>query len=106
EESGLLGSQYYAEHPIYPLARTVGGVNMDGLNLTGMTRDLVVTGRGKSELDDYLERAAAQRGLVVRDEPSPEAGYYYRSDHFSFAKEGVPMLYADSGEDLVNGGTE
>jgi Zn-dependent M28 family amino/carboxypeptidase len=105
EESGLLGSQYYAQNPIYPLARTVGGVNMDGLNVIGMTRDLVVTGRGKSELDEYLQRAAQERGLAIRDEPNPEAGYYYRSDHFSFAKEGVPMLDAGSGEDLVNGGT-
>ena len=105
EESGLLGSQYYAEHPIYPLARTAGGVNMDGLNIFGLTRDLVVTGRGKSQLDDYLQRAADARHLIVRDEPNPEAGYYYRSDHFSFAKLGVPMLDAGSGQDLVNGGT-
>ena len=105
EESGLLGSQYYAEHPIYPLARTAGGVNMDGLNIFGLTRDLVVTGRGKSQLDEYLQRAADARHLTVRDEPNPEAGYYYRSDHFSFAKLGVPMLDAGSGQDLVNGGT-
>jgi len=105
EESGLLGSQYYAEHPIYPLARTAGGVNMDGLNIFGLTRDLVVTGRGKSQLDEYLLRAADARHLTVRDEPNPEAGYYYRSDHFSFAKLGVPMLDAGSGQDLVNGGT-
>jgi Zn-dependent M28 family amino/carboxypeptidase len=104
EESGLLGSKYYAEHPVYPLAHTVGGVNMDVLNVNGMTRDLVVVGRGKSELDDYLARAAAERHLAVHDDPSPEAGHYYRSDHFSFAKFGVPMLDAGSGEDLVVGG--
>jgi Zn-dependent M28 family amino/carboxypeptidase len=104
EESGLLGSKYYAEHPVYPLAHTVGGVNMDVLSVNGMTRDLVVVGRGKSELDDYLARAAAERHLAVHDDPSPEAGHYYRSDHFSFAKLGVPMLDAGSGEDLVVGG--
>lgn len=106
EESGLLGSDYYAGHPVFPLARTVGGVNMDVLNVLGETRDLVVTGRGKSELDAYLQRAADERGLTVRGDPNPEAGYYYRSDHFSFAKRGVPMLDAGSGEDLVNGGVE
>ncbi len=104
EESGLLGSAYYAENPVYPLDRTVGGVNMDGLNVAGNTRDLVVIGLGKSQLDDYLRRSADRRGLVVKNEPSPEAGYYYRSDHFSLAKVGVPMLYAEGGEDLVVGG--
>ena len=104
EESGLLGSRYYGENPIYPLSQTVGGINMDGLNVFGNTRDLVVIGLGKSELEDYFRRAAARRNLVVRNEPSPQAGYYYRSDHFSLAKFGVPMLYAESGEELVNGG--
>jgi Zn-dependent M28 family amino/carboxypeptidase len=102
EESGLLGSRYYGENPVYPHAQTVGGINMDGLNVTGNTRDLVVIGMGKSELEDYFRRAAG--GLEIKNEPSPEAGYYYRSDHFSLAKFGVPMLYAESGEDLVVGG--
>ena len=105
EESGLLGSRYYGENPIYPLAQTVGGINMDGLNVAGNTRDLVVIGRGKSGIEDYFERAAKDMNLVVKNEPTPEAGYYYRSDHFSLAKFGVPMLYAEGGEDLVNGGT-
>ena len=104
EESGLLGSQYYAEHPIYPLARTVGGVNMDSLNVKGRTRDFVVTGAGKSELEDMIVPLAAAQGRVVKPEPNPERGGYFRSDHFSFAKRGVPMLDAGSGEDLVNGG--
>ncbi|HET9428102.1 MAG TPA: M28 family metallopeptidase [Allosphingosinicella sp.] len=104
EESGLLGSRYYGENPIYPLAQTVGGINMDGLNIFGSTRDLVVIGLGKSELEDYFRRAAGRRSLTVRNEPTPQAGYYYRSDHFSLAKFGVPMLYAESGEDLVSGG--
>ncbi len=104
EESGLLGSKYYAENPVYPLARTVGGINMDGLNVIGDTRDFVVIGKGKSELEDYMKRATDRFGLTVKNEPTPQAGYYYRSDHFSFARQGVPMLYAEGGEDLVDGG--
>jgi Zn-dependent M28 family amino/carboxypeptidase len=104
EESGLLGSAYYAANPIYPLARTAGGFNMDSLNMAGAARDFVSIGGGKSELDPYLARAAAQSGLRVSPEPNPEAGYYFRSDQFSFARQGVPMLYGRGGEDLVNGG--
>jgi len=106
EESGLLGSKYYAENPIYPLNKTVGGVNMDSLNLLGATRDVVIVGPGKSELEDYVKRAAAAQGRVTVPEPTPERGYYYRSDHFSFAKLGVPMAYFEAGIDLVNGGQE
>jgi Zn-dependent M28 family amino/carboxypeptidase len=105
EESGLLGSQYYAEHPLHPLRDTVGGVNMDVLKVYGRTRDLVVTGPGKNELDAYVRRAAAAQGRTIALEPTPEKGSYYRSDHFSFAKLGVPMLAAKSGIDLVNGGS-
>jgi Zn-dependent M28 family amino/carboxypeptidase len=102
EESGLLGSRYYGENPVFPHAKTVAGINMDGLNVDGLTRDFVVIGSGKSELEDWLRRVAT--GLEIKGEPTPEAGYYYRSDHFSLAKFGVPMLYAKSGEDLVKGG--
>jgi Zn-dependent M28 family amino/carboxypeptidase len=104
EESGLLGSRFYGENPIYPLAQTVGGINMDGLNIIGNTRDLVVVGMGKSELEDYFRREADLLQLAVKREPTPEKGFYYRSDHFSLAKFGVPMLYSESGEDLVDGG--
>ena len=104
EESGLLGSQYYAEHPVYPLARTVGGVNMDSLNVKGAVRDFVVTGAGKSELEDLVKPFVAAQNRVIKPEPNPERGGYFRSDHFSFAKLGVPMLDAGSGEDLVKGG--
>ncbi len=104
EESGLLGSAYYAAHPIFPLAQTAGGFNMDSLNLTGAARDFVSIGGGKSELDAWLARAAARAGVRVSPEPNPEAGYYFRSDQFSLAKMGVPMLYGRGGEDLVNGG--
>ena len=105
EESGLLGSRYYAEHPIYPLARTVGGVNMDGLNVIGRAHDFVVTGAGKSELEDMIKPLVAAQGRVIKPEPNPERGGYFRSDHFSFAKLGVPMLDGGSGEDLRVGGT-
>ncbi|HZF42007.1 MAG TPA: M28 family metallopeptidase [Sphingomonadaceae bacterium] len=104
EESGLLGSNYYANNPVFPMNRTVGGINMDSLSLAGDARDVVAVGGGKSELDDYLARIAAAQQLTVKPEPSPQAGYYYRSDHFSLAKKGVPMLYAKLGNDLVNGG--
>jgi Zn-dependent M28 family amino/carboxypeptidase len=104
EESGLLGSAFYAAHPIYPLARTAGGFNMDSLNLAGGARDFVSIGAGKSQLDAYLERGARAGGLRVSPEPTPEAGYYFRSDQFSFARMGVPMLYGRGGEDLVRGG--
>ena len=103
EESGLLGSRYYAEHPVYPLARTVGGVNMDVLNVRGPTRDFVLTGAGKSEIEDMAKGLVVAQGRTISPEANPERGGYYRSDHFSFAKLGVPMLAGGSGEDLVTG---
>lgn len=105
EESGLLGSTYYAENPVFPLAQTVGGVNMDSLAGAGPAHDVVVVGVGKSELDTYLAPVLAAEGRHVTPEPTPEKGFYYRSDHFAFAKLGVPMLYVDPGEDLIDGGT-
>jgi Zn-dependent M28 family amino/carboxypeptidase len=106
EESGLLGSEYYGANPVFPLEQTVGGLNMDALSLAGPARDVTVVGGGKSELDNYLDRALAVVGRTATPDPAPQAGYYYRSDHFSFAKRGVPMFYLDSGEDLVEGGRE
>ncbi|MEP3422428.1 MAG: M28 family metallopeptidase [Erythrobacter sp.] len=106
EESGLLGAYYYAANPIYPLNQTVGGVNMDAFLVAGPSRDVTVVGPGKSQLDQFLEAALVADGRVATPNPSPEAGYYYRSDHFAFAKEGVPMLYVDGGEDLIDGGRE
>ncbi len=105
EESGLLGSKFYAENPVYPLNKTVGGVNMDGLNVIGKAKDFVLVGAGKSELEDLVKPLVAAEGRVITLEANPERGSYYRSDHFSFAKLGVPMLYGESGEDLVVGGT-
>jgi len=104
EEAGLLGSKYYAENPVYPLNHTVGGVNMDVLNANGATHDFVITGAGKSELEDMVKPLLAAQGRHLSPETRPEAGGYYRSDHFSFAKLGVPMLDASSGDDLVKGG--
>ncbi|UKK84482.1 M28 family metallopeptidase [Sphingopyxis sp. BSN-002] len=106
EESGLLGSKFYAENPIFPLAQTVGGVNMDSLNPNGPAKDIVVVGRGKSQLDAYLEKIAKAANVTIVDEPTPEKGFYYRSDHFSFAKLGVPFFNFGAGEDLVDGGKE
>ena len=105
EESGLLGSKYYAENPIYPLAKTVGGVNMDGLNVIGATRDVVITGRGQSpDLDALATRWAAKAKRTVAPETDVEKGYYFRSDHFSLARLGVPMTAVGSGRNLVVGG--
>lgn len=106
EESGLLGSKYYADNPVFPLATTVGGVNMDALSGAGPAKDLIVVGRGKSELEAYLEKAATAEKREIVDEPTPEKGFYYRSDHFPFAKRGVPMIYFDGGENLLDGGVE
>ncbi|SDL64271.1 Zn-dependent amino-or carboxypeptidase, M28 family [Catalinimonas alkaloidigena] len=99
EEKGLLGSKYYATHPLYPLNKTLANLNMDGLNPWGRTRDLVIVGQGNSTLDDTLMKALQQQDRVVVPEDSPEKGYFYRSDHFEFAKEGVPALYTDNGID-------
>lgn len=101
EEQGLLGSQYYAERPLYPLAQTVANINVDGVNVAGRTSDVTVIGLGASELDDEVQAAAAIQKRVVRPDAEPEKGYYYRSDHFNFAKVGVPALYTDGGVDFV-----
>ena len=94
EEQGLLGSGYYAAHPLYPLASTVADLNMDELFGFGPMRDLTVVGYGQSEMDDYARAAAKEQNRYVLPDQHPETGYFYRSDHFSFAKVGVPALYA------------
>ncbi len=104
EESGLLGSAYYGEQPLVPLASTVAGINMDGLNIVAPTHDIIVVGAGKSELEAYLETEAEAQSRRVEAEPTPEKGYYYRSDHFSLAKKGVPMLYTEVGIDVIGKG--
>ena len=105
EEQGLLGSKYYAENPIIPLDKTVANLNMDAMNILGRTKDVSVIGMGKSELEDYLQTAADKQGRVLTQEGRPEAGYYYRSDHFSFAKLGVPALYAKGGDQPIDEAT-
>lgn len=104
EESGLLGSEYYGANPVYPLASTVGGVNIDALYILGEADDVTVIGGGKSELDALLANALAAQGRTATPDAAPQAGFYYRSDHFSLAKRGVPMFYIKSGQTLVEGG--
>ena len=106
EESGLLGSAYYAGNPLVPYSQTVGGINIDAMLPAGRSRDVVVVGFGASELEDILTKEAAAQGRVTVPDPSPEAGYFYRSDHISLAKRGLPMLYANAGHDLLVGGLE
>ena len=101
EEQGLLGSQYYSVTPIYPLAKTVANINMDSWNVHGQTKDLTLVGYGASDLDDYARDAAAEQGRVVHGDAEPEKGFFYRSDHFNFAMQGVPALNPDSGVDFV-----
>ena len=99
EEQGLLGSKYYASNPVIPIENTVANINMDAMNVLGKTKNVAVVGMGKSEMEDYLEAAAAKQGRTLTQEDRPEAGYYYRSDHFSFAKQGIPALYAEGGNE-------
>jgi Zn-dependent M28 family amino/carboxypeptidase len=101
EEQGLLGSEYYAVTPVYPLAKTVANINLDGVNQWGRTKDITVIGIGASDLDDYLRDAAAEQSRTLRPDPESEKGFYYRSDHFNFAKQGVPALYADTGVEFI-----
>ncbi len=104
EEQGLLGSEYYIANPVYPAEKTVAVINIDVLNNFGATRDAVVVGLGQSELEDYLKEEVKKEGGYVVGEPSPESGGYFRSDHFNFAKAGIPALYAGSGIDLIGKG--
>ncbi len=101
EEKGLLGSKYYAEHPLYPLTKTLADINMDGLNQWGRTKDITVIGYGNSTLDDVLTSVLAADGRTVRPDPETEKGFYFRSDHFNFAAVGVPALDPDAGIDFI-----
>ena len=104
EESGLLGSAYYAEDPLVPLEKTVAGINIDAILPLGKTNDMKVIGFGASELEDRLKTVLEPRNMYIVPDDKPEAGYYYRSDHISLAKKGVPMLYSDPGNDHVTNG--
>jgi Zn-dependent M28 family amino/carboxypeptidase len=101
EEQGLLGSKYYAENPLYPLDKTLANINMDGTNLWGRTKDIVLVGLGNSTLDDVTKEVAALQGRVVKPDAEPEKGFFYRSDHFEFAKRGVPALDPDEGTEFI-----
>jgi Zn-dependent M28 family amino/carboxypeptidase len=101
EEKGLLGAKYYAEHPLYPLDHTLADLNIDGVNQWGRTKDVTVIGLGNSTLEDVLARVLAADGRTIRPDPEPEKGFYYRSDHFEFAKEGVPSMFLDAGTDFI-----
>jgi Zn-dependent M28 family amino/carboxypeptidase len=100
EEQGLWGSAYYAQNPVYPAAKTVANINMDGLNHIGLAKDIIIIGQGQSSLEDSLQAAAEKLGRVVAFEQHPEGGYYYRSDHFNFARVGIPALYTGNGVEI------
>jgi Zn-dependent M28 family amino/carboxypeptidase len=102
EEQGLLGSEFYAKFPLYPLDRTLANINVDGMNLWGRTSDITVVGFGASDLDDYLAAAAREQNRTLIPDPESEKGFYYRSDHFNFAKVGVPALYTDDGTTFID----
>jgi Zn-dependent M28 family amino/carboxypeptidase len=101
EEKGLLGSRYYAQNPLYPLNRTVGVINMDGANQFGRTSDIEVIGFGASTIDDVALTVAKEQARTVRPDSHPERGSYYRSDHFEFAKVGVPAFYPKAGNQFI-----
>jgi Zn-dependent M28 family amino/carboxypeptidase len=106
EEKGLLGAKHYATNPLYPLERTVANINMDGVNQWGRTKDIVIVGDGNSTMDDLMREAAGSQGRTVVPDPEPEKGFFYRSDQFEFAKQGVPVLYADTGTDYIGKSVE
>jgi Zn-dependent M28 family amino/carboxypeptidase len=101
EEQGLLGSDFYGEHPLYPLAQTAVNINMDTMNVYGRTSDIVMIGKGNSTLDELVTDVAREQNRVVKPDPEPEQGHFYRSDHFSFAKQGVPAFDPDAGIDFI-----
>jgi Zn-dependent M28 family amino/carboxypeptidase len=106
EEQGLIGSEYYSAHPVFPPAKTAAVINMDALNIYGPMKDITVIGYGLSELDQYIEAAAQEQGRTVNPDPTPEKGSYFRSDHFPLAKRGIPAVYPSGGIDSVEHGKE
>jgi Zn-dependent M28 family amino/carboxypeptidase len=101
EEQGLLGSEYFARFPPYPVAKMLANINVDEINVWGRTKDVTIIGLGASDLDDYARDAAAEQGRTLTPDSEPEKGFYYRSDHFNFAKVGIPALDPDSGVDFI-----
>ena len=101
EEKGLLGAKYYGTHPLYPLDRTLANINIDGINTWGRTKDIISIGLGQTTLDDLLEKVAGAYDRTIAPDADPEKGYYYRSDHFEFAKQGVPALDPEGGRQYI-----
>jgi Zn-dependent M28 family amino/carboxypeptidase len=106
EESGLLGSLYYTRHPVFPLRDTVADINMDAMDVIGPTRNMQIIGSGESQLEDMLKAALKAQGRYASPDATPQNGFYFRADHFSFAKAGVPALMTQTGDDMVHGGVE
>lgn len=106
EEQGLLGSEYYAKYPVFPVQKSVANINMDMMGLAGKTKDIVIYGYGQSELEDYAALSAKKQGRIIVADPVPSSGLYYRSDHFNFAKVGIPSLFTGSGVDNITHGKE
>ncbi|TDS16281.1 M28 family metallopeptidase [Sphingobacterium paludis] len=102
EEEGLLGSAYYAQHPVFPLRNTVANLNMDAFSALGATRDVSIVGVGQTEIEDYVHRSAAKFNRTVHGDANPASGGFYRSDHFNFVKVGVPGLFMGSGSELIS----
>jgi Zn-dependent M28 family amino/carboxypeptidase len=105
EESDLLGSLYYTKHPVFPMDQTVADINMDAMDVIGRTKNLQIIGNGQSQLEDMLKAALKRQGRYASPDATPQNGFYFRSDHFSFAKAGVPALMTQTGDDKVDGGT-
>lgn len=101
EERGLLGAQFYTRHPVMPLAKTVLNINLDGMNLWGKTRDIALSGHGKSTADDLVAAVARQQGRIVKPEAHPELGAFFRGDQFTFARAGIPVIYTRGGVDFI-----
>lgn len=106
EESGLIGSGYYVDNPIFPLNKTIANINNDLMLPYGKMKDVMITGYGQSELEDYVEKAAKKQGRYILPDPNPQSGMYFRSDHFSFARVGVPALFARGNNDHAEKGKE
>ncbi|MEM0939418.1 MAG: M28 family peptidase [Bacteroidota bacterium] len=106
EEQSLLGSKHYAENPIFPTSQTVANINMDGITTFGPMKDLTVIGYGQSELEDIAEKVAKTQGRYIIPDPDPGEGYFFRSDHFQFAKVGIPALYASGSYEHMTKGME
>lgn len=102
EEVGLLGSKYWAAHPTVPLGKVTANINLDGMNVYGKTKDIVLVGYGRNSVSDVIEKVAAEKGVEVKPDPHPDRGYFYRSDHFSLAKQGVPAIFPNSGTEFID----